>query len=84
MRSQWFYVTSWHACVMYSAWKPKDNYDMSASVFVVQINGFMSLTSDRKLMFLDYMSTAQDGGNVVSLKHRPPLSPGNTPGTHFC
>ena len=24
---------------------PKDNYDMSASVFVVQFNGFMSLTS---------------------------------------
>ena len=24
---------------------PKDNYDMSASVFVVQLNGFMSLTS---------------------------------------
>ena len=22
--------------VMYSAWNPKDNYDMSASVFVVQ------------------------------------------------
>jgi len=24
---------------------PKDNYDMSASVFVVHFNGFMSLTS---------------------------------------
>ena len=24
---------------------PKDNYDMSTSVFVVQFNGFMSLTS---------------------------------------
>jgi len=33
------------ACVMYSAWNPKDNYDMSANVFVVQFNGFMSLTS---------------------------------------
>ena len=21
---------------------------------------------------------------VVSLRHRPPLPPGNTPGTHFC
>jgi len=30
---------------MYSAWNPKDNYDMSVSVFVVQFNGFMSLTS---------------------------------------
>ena len=25
--------------------KPKDNYDVSASVFVVQFNGFMSVTS---------------------------------------
>jgi len=30
------------------------------------------------------MTTAQDGGNVVSLKHRPPLLPRNTPDTHFC
>ena len=28
---------------MYSAWNSKDNYDTSASVFVVQFNGFMSL-----------------------------------------
>jgi len=27
---------------------------------------------------------AQDGGKVVSLMHRPPLPPGNGPGTHFC
>ena len=29
-----------------AAWKSKDNYDTSASVFVVQFNGFMSLTCD--------------------------------------
>ena len=29
------------------------------------------------------MTTAQDGGKVVSLTHRPPLPPGNAPGTHF-
>jgi len=38
----------------------------------------------RKLRFPDYMATAQDGGKVVSLTHRPHLPPGNTPGTHFC
>ena len=38
----------------------------------------------RKLKFPDFMTTAQDGGKVVSLTHRPPLPPGNTPGTHFC
>ena len=30
------------------------------------------------------MTTAQDGGKVVSLTHRPPLPTRNTPGTHFC
>ena len=40
-----FYVSAGGIHVMYSAWNPKDNYDMSASVFVVQFNGFMSLTS---------------------------------------
>jgi hypothetical protein len=38
----------------------------------------------RKLRFPDYMTTAQDDGKVASLTHRPPLPPGNTPGTHFC
>ena len=38
--------TGWNAQVMYSAWNTKDNYDTSASVFVVQFNGFMSFTSD--------------------------------------
>jgi hypothetical protein len=38
-------VSAGQSCFMYSAWNPKDNYDMSASVFVVQFNGFMSLTS---------------------------------------
>jgi hypothetical protein len=37
-----------------------------------------------KLRFPDRMTTAQDGGKVVSLNHRPPLPPGNAPGTHFC
>jgi len=27
---------------MYSAWNPKDNYDMSANVFVAQFNGFVT------------------------------------------
>jgi len=37
-----------------------------------------------KLRSPDFMTTAQDGGKVVSLTHRPTLPPGNTPGTHFC
>ena len=38
----------------------------------------------RKLRFPDFMTTAQDGDKVVSFTHRPPLPPGNIPGTHFC
>ena len=34
-----------HSSVMYSASNPKDNNDTSANVFVLQFNGFMSLTS---------------------------------------
>ena len=35
----------------------------------------------RKLRFPDFVTTAQDGGKVVSLTHRPPLPPRNTHGT---
>jgi hypothetical protein len=38
----------------------------------------------RKLRFPDYMTTAQDGGKLVSLTHRPLLPARNAPGTHFC
>ena len=38
----------------------------------------------KKLRFPDFVTTAQDGGKIVSLTYGPPLSPGNTPGTHFC
>jgi hypothetical protein len=30
------------------------------------------------------MTMAHDGGKFVSLTHRPPLPPGNTPDTHLC
>jgi hypothetical protein len=36
----------------------------------------------RKLRFPDFLTTAQDDGNIVSLTHRPHLPPGITPGTH--
>jgi hypothetical protein len=37
-----------------------------------------------KLRFRDLTTAVQDGGKVVSLTHRLPLPPGNTPGTHLC
>ena len=39
------HVTSPQGLLMYSACNPKDNYDTITSVFLVQFNGFMSLTS---------------------------------------
>ena len=38
----------------------------------------------RKLRIPDFMTMTEDGGKVVSPMHRPPLPPGNAPGTHFC
>jgi len=37
-----------------------------------------------RLTLPDYVTMAQVGGKVVSSTHRPPLPPGNIPGTHFC
>ena len=48
----------------------------------VPLQAWRGPEGSRKLRFPDFM-TAQDGGKV-SLTHRPPLPPGNTPGTHFC
>ena len=42
--------TAWNARVMCSARNTKDNCDTSASVFVFQFYGFMSLTSDFDVM----------------------------------
>jgi len=50
----------------------------------VPLQAWSGPEGSRKLSFLDFMTTAQDGGKVVSLTHRPPLPPRNTPGTHFC
>jgi len=38
-------LTTEHMFGVCSGWKSVDNYDTCASVFVVQFNGFMSLTS---------------------------------------
>ena len=50
----------------------------------VPLQAWSGPEGSRKLRFPDFMTTAQDGSKVVSLTHRPPLPPGNTPGTHFC
>ena len=50
----------------------------------VPLQAWSGPEGSRELRFPDLMTTAQDGGTVVSLTHRPPLPTGNTPGTHFC
>jgi len=47
----------------------------------VPLQAWSDPDGSRKLRFPDFMTTARDGGKVVSLTHRPPLPPGNTPGT---
>ena len=61
------------------AWEGKRKKDKA-----VPLQAESGTEGSRKLRFSDFMSTAQDGGKVVSLTHRPPLPPGNAPGTHFC
>jgi len=50
----------------------------------VPLQAWTGPEGSRKLRFADFVTTAQDGGKVVSLTHRPPLPPGNTPDTRFC
>ena len=50
----------------------------------VPLQAWSGPEGSRKLRFPDFMTSAQDGGKVVSLKHCLPLRPGNAPGTHFC
>ena len=43
----------------------------------VPLQAWSGSESSRKLRFPDFMTTAQGGGKVVSLTHRPPLLLGN-------
>jgi hypothetical protein len=58
--------------------------DVKVKVKAVPLQTWSGPEGSRKLRFPDFMTTAQDGGKVVSLTHRPPLPPGNTRGTHYC
>ena len=60
---------------------------LNTPLFVIKtvpLQAWSGPEGSRKLRFPDFMTTAQDGGKVVSLTHRPPLPPGNKLGTHFC
>jgi len=57
-------------------------YDKKGKVLPLQ--AWSGPEGSRKLKFPDFITTAQDGGKVVSLTHRPSLPTGNAAGTHFC
>jgi len=61
-----------------------DNNNNNNKRKAVPLQAWTGPEGSRKLRFPDFVTTAQDGGKVVSQTHRPPLPPGNTPGTHFC
>jgi len=56
---------------------------LAEAIKAVPLQAWSGPEGSRKLRFPDFMTTAQDGGKFVSLTHRPPLPPGNNPGTHF-
>jgi len=53
-------------------------------VMDVRVNMCILYIYSRKLRFPDFITTAQDGGKIVSLTHRLTLPPGNTLAAHFC
>ena len=82
------YKNFWSGLRTYLSTRTKFNFFISLNVKgkgkAVPLQAWSGPEGSRKLRFPDFMTTAQDGGKVVSLTHRPPLPPGNTPGTHFC
>jgi len=67
-------------CVSVTSWRHIYIYEGKA----VPLQAWSGPEGSRKLRFPDYTTTPKDDSNVVSLIHRPPLPPGNSPGTHFC
>jgi len=53
-------------------------------VKAVPLQAWTGPEGSRKLRLPDFVTTAQDGGRLSAFTHRPPLPPGNIPGTHFC
>ena len=53
-------------------------------IYSLPLQAWSGPEDSMNVRFPDFMTTAQDGGKVVSLTHRPSLPQGNAPGTHFC
>ena len=72
----------------YNPWNNSTNKSQAPEVKgkgkEVPLQAWSGPEGSRKFRFPDFMTTAQDGGKVVNLTHRPPSPPGNSPGIHFC
>ena len=73
-----------YICIYISVLKSEEGDLMSVKGKAVPLQAWSDPEGSRKLTFPDFVTTAQDGGKVVSPTHRPPLPPGNTPRTHIC
>jgi len=62
----------------------KFNEQSSCKGKSVPLQAWNDPEGSRKLRLPNFVTTAQDGGKVVGLRHRPLLPQGNTSGTHFC
>jgi hypothetical protein len=74
-------------CPNINATRDKNKYQRYTRIVkgkAVPLQAWSGPEGSRNLKFPDYMTTAHDGGKVISLTHRPPLPSGNAPGTHFC
>jgi hypothetical protein len=49
-----------------------------------QLQAFTGPEVSRSLRLPDFKKIGTKSGKFVSPTHRPPLPPGNIPGTHFC
>ena len=73
-------LSATHWCIIHVA--VRNNFKVGKGK-AVPLQDWSSPEGSRKLRFPDFMTRALDVGKVVSLTHRPPLTPGNIPGTHF-
>jgi len=65
----------WHVRIACWITKPTDTHTQYKKDKAVPLQAWSGPEGSRKLRFPDFMTTAQDGGKVVSFTHRPPFSP---------
>jgi hypothetical protein len=82
-----FYHSQYPNTNSYNYFKKKSGpirfFSTGKKAAAVPLQAWSGPEGSRNLRFPDFMTTALDGGKIVSLTHRLPLPPGNTPGTHF-